>query len=287
MGKKNKKIASLNKDSLTFDSIKHGLDKGVFMYQIKGGTASWDGDNFISDEKNPGGGTSVGYPKFDGLDGQPDIIQAIQKKQARDLSTIQEQISKLKKAIPSKEEIDEINNKLKNLEINATEFERLKQDIDDYKKKAYEGLTVFVAFFTFVSVDFQFFKEVRCPAQGLAVVLITAALLIGFVLLFEVVILGSGRGFDFTAFHDDETALSKKRRWTKEGVLLLSMCAILVAGISLFFASPKVCQLSEEDRNGKTLSITQTANPVLSGLSVATSTVIQLPISGTTTFLSH
>ena len=78
-------------------------------------------------------------------------------------------------------EVEKITQKASQLEKNVTSVQ---QSISDSSKQSIESLGIFVAFFTFISVEFQLFKIVESGVMAIAI----SSFLLGALLLFAGVI---------------------------------------------------------------------------------------------------
>lgn len=73
-----------------------------------------------------------------------------------------------------------------------TDIAETKRMIEQSKDKNIEALGLFVALFTFISIEFSLFREIKDFNAAVSITLIVAGLLIFFVLILHLVIISSG-----------------------------------------------------------------------------------------------
>ena len=137
--------------------------------------------------------------------------------------------------------IGEIDEKIKKQENRVDEFEskmedtarrtedKLSDKIDDSKLKTIETLGIFVALFTFVSIDFQVFKMFNNPQSIAGLMLILLGSLLTFITVLDSVL------SKIKLQEDIKFKLLKPKSWTLVFIWML----LMILGGALFVSSPK------------------------------------------------
>ncbi|MFA6100287.1 MAG: hypothetical protein WC750_05490 [Patescibacteria group bacterium] len=125
-----------------------------------------------------------------------------------------------------KKEVENFKEKQKSLD---EEYKKLREEVssweqklDENKLKIVELLGIFVALFTFVSLDFGLFKDPPKWHDAFSLVLTTAGILIGFILTLELII-NTSKGLPM-----------------KRYILLYALSGCLIVGGLIGFAAPYI-----------------------------------------------
>ncbi len=122
-----------------------------------------------------------------------------------------------------KVDFEKLGKKMKDLEI---QIEDVKREIDKSKISFIEFCGIFVAIFTFISVDVQILKTISNMHQLMGFVFIFAALLMGFILILDYLI-------------------NNERNIQKFIIITISLVIFIVIGLFSIFASKNTSNNTE------------------------------------------
>ena len=152
-------------------------------------------------------------------------LRAIVARQVVQLNNLRDEIAKLR--IKAEEADKKIDEKVKSFD---GKFDKMKKDLDDandnirnVQNKTLEPLAVFVGMFTFVSVGFNIFANIKDRSLWISLLLILA----GIIIIFSSLVIHAG-SLDYKA--------GKRRIWT--AVLIAVGMAIAATGVIMY--APKL-----------------------------------------------